>query len=62
MAPSLLIVIGVAGLVLGRESAQGQILEQIRNLVGEQGAQAVEATIRSAQDPKASVTAIGVGL
>jgi membrane protein len=42
LAPSLVIVIGVAGLVLGRESAQSQILEQIRDLVGEQGAQAVE--------------------
>jgi membrane protein len=62
LAPSLVIVIGVAGLVLGRESAQGQILEQIRDLVGEQGAQAVEAAIKSAQNPKASVTAIGVGL
>jgi membrane protein len=62
LAPSLVIVIGVAGLVFGRETAQGHILEQIRDLVGEQGAQVVEATIQSAQDPKASVTAISLGL
>ena len=62
LAPSLVIVIGITGLVLGRETAQGQILEQIRDLVGEQGAQAIEATIKSAQDPKASVTAIALGL
>lgn len=61
LAPSLVIVIGIAGLVLGREAAQGHILVQIRDLVGEQGAQAVEATIMSAQDPKASSTAIALG-
>jgi membrane protein len=31
LAPSLVIVIGVAGIVLGREAAQGQILDQTRN-------------------------------
>jgi membrane protein len=62
LAPSLVIVIGIAGLVLGRETAQGQIVEQIRDLVGEQGAQAVEGVIQSARDPKASVTAIALGL
>jgi membrane protein len=61
LAPSLVIVIGIAGLVLGREAAQGHVLAEIRDLVGEQGAQAVEATIMSAQDPKASFTAIGLG-
>jgi len=62
LAPSLVIVIGIAGLALGRETAQAQILEQIRDLVGEQGAHTVEATIENAQDLKASVAAIGLGL
>lgn len=62
LAPSLVIVIGIAALVVGRETAQGQILGQIRDLVGEQAAQAVEATIKSAQDPNASLTAIALGL
>src|SRR5262249_44362486 len=62
LAPSLVIVIGVAGIVLGREAAQGQILDQIRDLLGDEGAQAIEAMIKSAHHPKAGSTAIAFGL
>ena len=47
MAPLFLIAVGIAGLVFGREAAQGQIVEQLRGLMGEQGAGAIEALIRS---------------
>ncbi len=62
LAPTIVIVIAVAGLVLGEEAAQGEILNQIRDLVGEQGAHAVEATIKSARDSGGTSTAIGLGL
>jgi Virulence factor BrkB/ABC transporter substrate binding protein len=41
-------VIAVAGLLLG-PGAESQIIGQIRELTGEQGAAAIEATIRSAR-------------
>jgi membrane protein len=48
LAPGLVIVISVAGLLLGR-GAESQIIGHIRQLIGEQGASAIEATIRSAR-------------
>jgi membrane protein len=42
LAPLLLIAIGIAGIVFGREQAQTQILAQATSLVGEKGAQAIE--------------------
>jgi membrane protein len=48
LAPGLVIVIAVAGLLLGG-GAESQIIGQIRELIGEQGASAIEATIRSAR-------------
>ena len=38
LAPVLVIVIAVAGALFGQEAAQGEIVGQIRGLVGEEGA------------------------
>jgi membrane protein len=62
LAPSLVIVIGVAGIVLGRDAAQGQILDQIRDLLGDEGAQAIAAMLKSSRNPKAGSMAIAFGL
>ena len=62
LAPTIVLVIAVAALVLGHEAAQGEILRQIEGLVGEQGAKAVESMIKTARDPGASSKAIGLGL
>jgi len=62
LAPTIVLVIAVAALVLGHEAAQGEILRQVQELVGEQGAKAVESMIKTARDPGASSTAIGLGL
>jgi len=40
VAPLLLIAIGIAGMVFGQEAAQGQILDQLRALTGDDGARA----------------------
>ena len=48
LAPMLLAAIAVAGLVFGREAAQGAIVAELGSLVGETGAKAVEAMIASA--------------
>ncbi|MGJ7509597.1 YihY/virulence factor BrkB family protein [Variovorax sp. GT1P44] len=51
MAPLLVIVIAIAGRVFGHEAAQGQVVAQIAGLVGQEGAAAVEALLRSASEP-----------
>jgi len=62
IAPLVLIVVSIAGLVFGDDAARGQILEQLRGLMGEQGASAVQAMLKSLNKPRQGMvgTAIGV--
>ncbi|MEA2559027.1 MAG: rane protein [Acidobacteriota bacterium] len=48
IAPLLLIVIAVAGLVWGREAAEGQIYRQFDSLLGPQGAAALQTMVGNA--------------
>lgn len=50
MAPILVLVIAVAGFFYGTEAAQGQLLNELRSLVGEQGAQTIQAILAGAQN------------
>lgn len=61
LAPMLLIVIGVAGLVFGADAARGEIVAQLRGLMGEQGAVAVEELLKSASDPGQGILATIIG-
>jgi len=62
VAPTLLVVIAVAGLVFGREAAQGAIVHQLSGLMGIDTAKALEAMIRSASDSMSGVLATVIGL
>ncbi len=61
LAPILVIAIAVAGALFGEEAAQGEIVGQIRTLVGEEGATAIQSLIESAgrQDAGALATSSG---
>jgi membrane protein len=61
IAPLLVIVIAVAGLIVGRDAAQGHILGQLRGLTGDAGAQAVEDLLKSANSPAKSALAAVLG-
>jgi membrane protein len=62
LAPLLLIVIGVAGLVWGREAVQGQLVSQLQGIVGEQGGQAIQTMIANAGKHGNGAVATVVGL
>jgi|GEM_PF-156634 len=64
IAPLLLIVIAVAGLVFGTDAAQGAIVEQLEGLLGERAAQTIQDVLRSVSEPKdgAIATIIGVAV
>ena len=62
LAPLLIIVIAVAGLVFGREAARGEIAAQLSGLVGMEGAKTVEELLKSASRPGDSLLASVVGL
>ncbi|HKP01138.1 MAG TPA: YihY/virulence factor BrkB family protein, partial [Nitrospiraceae bacterium] len=57
LAPLLIIVIAVAGLVFGQEAAQGQIMGQIQGMVGEESARAIQGMIEAARKPSAGILA-----
>ena len=61
LAPGLVIVMALAGLMLG-PGAESQIIEQIRDLIGKLGAAAIEATIRSARNETLGATGTALAL
>lgn len=61
LAPILVIAISVAGLVFGPEAVRGEIVGQIQELVGRQGAEGVQAMLKGASKPSDSILATVVG-
>jgi membrane protein len=62
LSPLLIIVIAFAGLVFGREAAQGEIVAQLQGLIGEGSAKAIQAMIESAHKPTSGMVATVVGV
>jgi membrane protein len=62
IAPLLLIVISVAGLVFGEAAASGAIFEQLSGLMGEQGAMAVQGLLSSVNKPAEGIIATITGI
>ena len=62
IAPLLLIAIAVAGFFFGQEAARGEIVGQIQQLIGREGAIAVQGMLQSARDPTNGALASAAGL
>jgi len=62
LAPLLIIVIAVAGMVFGQEAAQGEIVAQLGAIMGADGAVAVQGMLKAAREPATSVLATLVGV
>jgi membrane protein len=62
MAPLLLLAISIAGIALGRDAAQGKIVEQIGGLVGTQSASAIQSMIKAADRPSQGIFASVIGI
>lgn len=64
LAPLLLLVIAIAGLVWGEEAARGAIMGQLSGLTGPKGAEALEGMIRSASNTSSGIlaTVVSIGL
>ncbi|GBG15033.1 membrane protein [Novimethylophilus kurashikiensis] len=57
LAPILVLAIAIAGYFFGADAAQGELINQIRGLMGENGAQAVQALLAAARDKDAGLLA-----
>jgi membrane protein len=62
MAPLLLLAIAIAGLVIGNDVARDLLLGQLTQLLGAQGAAAVESVLEAADKKGESITAAAVSL
>ena len=62
LAPLLLIVISIAGLVFGAEAARGEIFGQLQGLMGDDAAKAVEGILANVSKPTEGITATVIGV
>ncbi len=62
LAPLLLIVISIAGLVFGQEAVRGEVFAQLQGLLGTEASRAVEALLVSVSKPAEGVASTVIGL
>ena len=64
LAPTLILVVALAGAIFGQEAAEGEIIAQLAGLIGRTGAEAVQAVLAGAHKPIEGTlaTAIAAGV
>lgn len=62
IAPLLLIVISIAGLVFGQDAARGEIIGQLNSLMGQRGALAIQTLLESVSRPTEGIAATVIGV
>jgi membrane protein len=58
VAPLLVVALSIAGMVFGRQAVEGQMVEQMRGLVGEEGGKVIQSMIASASGPGSGVAMV----
>ncbi len=61
LAPLMIILIAIAGMVFGKEAAQGQLAGQMEQMVGKVSAQSIQELIASAHRPSSGIIATAIG-
>lgn len=62
MAPMIIVVVAVAGLAFGERAAQGRLVWEIQDLVGYQGAVAIQDLLKSTRAHSGNAVATAAGL
>src|SRR5436305_7600991 len=57
LAPLLILVIRISGLVFDKTTAQAQVLEDVRQIAGQAGVQVIQMLIANAHKPSSGVVA-----
>jgi len=60
IAPILVLVIAIAGFFYGAEAAQGQLLHELKGLVGAQGAEAIQLVLAGARNKESGMWATAI--
>jgi membrane protein len=61
LAPILLIVVSVAGLLFGRDAAQNEIVGELRDLMGQESAQLLQTALANSQSKSSGMIATLIG-
>ncbi len=61
LAPLLVLIIAIAGMVFGQDAAQGAIIAQLQGIMGQDGATAVQDLLKAAREPSTGIVASIVG-
>ena len=61
LAPLLVLIIAIAGMVFGQDAAQGAIIAQLQSIMGQEGASAVQGLLKAAREPSTGIVASIVG-
>jgi membrane protein len=61
LAPLLVLIIAIAGMIFGQDAAQGAIIAQLQGIMGEEGATAVQGLLQAAREPSTGIVASIVG-
>ena len=61
LAPLLILMIAIAGLLFGEEAARGQLLTQIEDMVGREGGAAIQTMVQNASKPGSGILASIIG-
>ena len=62
LTPLLLIATAAAGYIFGDEAASGELVNQMRSLVGEAGAEVIQNAIKNANRPSSGILATIIGV
>ena len=62
LAPLVLIVVALAGLLFGQEAVEGRVVAEMRGLVGETGAEVIETVIRESSAPGKNTISLVIGI
>ena len=57
IAPLIVLSVAIAGMVFGREAAQGQIAGELGSVVGAEGATAIQSIVANAKNPESGLLA-----
>jgi membrane protein len=62
LAPLLVVVLAIAGLFYGQKAVEGQLVWQMQDMIGVEGAKAIQALISAAHKPASGIIATILGL
>jgi len=62
LSPLLVIIISISGLIFGPDAARGEIVNEIGDLIGREGAEVVQTALKNTNDPETGIISLIISL